>query len=713
MLTREEQAELDALEQDTQRAPAAPARQPSDLDIHVLTPEEDAELAALEQDFGNRPNYSAKPSQNTFLESVGDGLSAVGNAVDSVTGAPTRSAFNAILDGNNPISAFANQFAGDPNHAPTGKELALKMGVDDSTGKVMTNPRTGISSRTTKSDADIVGFGLDVGTDWTNALPFVPVGKIATKTRSFLKGSAKAAEAAEDAAKATNALVDGAEVLKESGKEAKKSLVKLFRPDVNPDFKDYTRIAQENGIDPKLLNETHEFGQSSLISRHARSVAEGPLGAEKMAKHENFIKSVTDATENKIKQIGGTDLIPDNAEAGNIIRESFDEGVDRFFGSMGETYGNALKLAPDMRLDQKSSVILNSKLNEMDMWAKKRMGVSQSAEKVLDNVTASKGQVNKATKEVLDVESSVNKAITKEEMAQAREVLEAVKLAKKAMTSSGGDLNQIYSAMRDIGNIAFKKKAGFGSIPSDQKKFQELYFSLQKGMTESIRSGLGDEFADALVKNNSDMSAFFSKRSVLEKALGNSSSGGEKIFKDVILNGDTKQIDTLFSIISPEAAKKLKASFLNNVVSRNTDGLINFKTTRNTLNKLRKDGKLKALFSDEQLKSLDDVMKLGDGAGSPVMSSSGTGASNAFRDILSTVKNKVEGDLLVEGLKKGARNRANFVENAAASGKPSKSGVELLRESFPSKKQAAQGARSYSNQDRSQRLENYKKMRGL
>ena len=95
------------------------------------------------------------------------------------------------------------------------------------------------------------------------------------------------------------------------------------------------------------------------------------------------------------------------------------------------------------------------------------------------------------------------------------------------------------------------------------------------------------------------------------------------------------------------------------------------------------------------------------------MSTSGTGASNALRDMAKTIKDKVEGDLIVENMKNSARKRANYVENTANSGR-SKSGLQLLRENMPiSKKQAAQGVRVNSIQERNERLERYKRARGL
>jgi hypothetical protein len=187
-----------------------------------------------------------------------------------------------------------------------------------------------------------------------------------------------------------------------------------------------------------------------------------------------------------------------------------------------------------------------------------------------------------------------------------------------------------------------------------------MYFSLQKGMTESIRTGLGDEFADALIENNKKMSDLFTKRGVLANVLGNKNISDEKVFQSLIVNGDTKKIKALFDIISPESAQQLKASFLDQNLVRDADGVINFISSRKKLNKLKDSGKLKAIFSVDELKELDDVLRLGDRAGIGVMSTSGTGASNSFRNIKETLVNRIGGDTLIEGLKNKARS--NYVE---------------------------------------------------
>jgi hypothetical protein len=59
------------------------------------------------------------------------GVEAVGRAIDSYTGAPTRKAIGALQDGDNPISAFKDQFGENPDLAPTGKQIAQKAGVPD------------------------------------------------------------------------------------------------------------------------------------------------------------------------------------------------------------------------------------------------------------------------------------------------------------------------------------------------------------------------------------------------------------------------------------------------------------------------------------------------------------------------------------------------------------------------------------------------------
>lgn len=126
---------------------------------------------------------------------------AAARGLDSVTGAPTRAAIGAAQDGKNPLSAFASQFAEDPDRAPTGKQIAQKAGVSerpvyDTSDEnfdqlMMTDPTIardlGALRGITRSGA--AGVAIDVAADPTT---FIPVGKVA-------KGAAKAGDALQGA----------------------------------------------------------------------------------------------------------------------------------------------------------------------------------------------------------------------------------------------------------------------------------------------------------------------------------------------------------------------------------------------------------------------------------------------------------------------------------------------------------------------------------
>jgi hypothetical protein len=154
--------------------------------------------------------------------------------------------------------------------------------------------------------------------------------------------------------------------------------------------------------------------------------------------------------------------------------------------------------------------------------------------------------------------------------------------------------------------------------------------------------------------------------------------------------------------------------------------VINFAASRKKLNGLKKSGKLKMLLNADEMKELDDILKLGDRAGIGVLSTSGTGGSMKFKDIVGTFKEKLANDALIENMEKSARS--NYVETVATTpdgvsyiqrikapeAAKSKSGFSKLREKSPiSKTQAAQGAKTYSIQERNEKLKRLKQIRGL
>ena len=689
-LTPEEQAELDALEDELnpQRQPAAPLRAPGDLTNHtinVLTPEEEAELAALEQEFIPREFQSAGQVENKGL------ITQVGEAIDSYTGAPVRKAVGMFQDTNSleqSANAFVDQFGKDPSLAPTGKEIAAKAGFSTENQMIPRNPmavsdeqrafnRQDVPTQSeVLSPAGIVGTGVDVAFDLTNLVPFAGValksgGKAA---KSFLKGSA----AATDAMTGTKFIKAGenaqatAQATAKATRDSKVQLSKLFKPDVAPDFNETKQILEANGVATDYVPEALEFGERSLISRLARNTAEGPLGGDALEKHYKFVQDVSKATENNIAKIGGG-FVPSKQEAGRILRDGYDSGVDSFFKQMDITYNSILDMAPGIQLTDVSKTLID----------KKMAGIEKSAKGL------------------------VKRGISATDRSQGKELLNAV----AAYRNAGPSLKQQKEAMNMIGRVAFKATKSGAELPSDIRSLREMYFSLQKGFTESTRAQLGDEIADALIANNKAMSHHFTERGPLAKVL-EGAKADEDVFQNLIMRGNSKQIEALKSILPKEIFDQLKAAYLDNLISRNPDNVVNFRTSRGIFN--GKKDHLKNIYTEEELKAIDDVLKVGDKSGQAVLSSSGTGASNQFADIKGTLQNKIGGDVLADSMKRGARQRASLkpVQNTAPSGKPM-SGLQRLKEKSPiTKGQAVQGAKVNSINERNERLQKYKQMRG-
>lgn len=72
---------------------------------------------------------SIQGPDTSLLSKIGNAATSFGKAVDSVTAAPTRAAIFAAQKGDNPAAAFRDQFAGDPEKAPTGEMIAAKIGL--------------------------------------------------------------------------------------------------------------------------------------------------------------------------------------------------------------------------------------------------------------------------------------------------------------------------------------------------------------------------------------------------------------------------------------------------------------------------------------------------------------------------------------------------------------------------------------------------------
>ena len=150
------------------------------------------------------------------------------------------------------------------------------------------------------------------------------------------------------------------------------------------------------------------------------------------------------------------------------------------------------------------------------------------------------------------------------------------------------------------------------------------------------------------------MSDFFGDKNIISKAIGSKSLSPEGVFRNLIQNGDSKKIDALKNILSPEAMQALKASMLDTMIKRTDDGF----SYRALTNQMRtKQNQLKSLLSDDELAEFADIVRLGDRFGNVFMNTSGTEISRMFKDIPASITATMANEGFIEGLKSRARAR--------------------------------------------------------
>lgn len=587
---------------------------------------------------------------------VMDKVIAAGKFIDSYTAAPARAAISAVQNDENPLKAFGSQFGENSDNAPTGKQIAQKAGVSnkslsDVAPKMFTdNPdeaasgwRDFLNPISNKpflkgGAADIsasgaAGLGIDLLADPTNIIPVGSIVKAGAKgLGAGAKGLAKSASVAADFASQGAKKIPGAQTIgtvvdiaKDSAKNTSTALKTMFTPRIADDAKELFEIAKKNGIDPKLLPESIEFGENSFVSRAARNRAEGVVGETHLKKFQAGLEAVQDATEKKIAKISGGS-IPSNMEAGELIRSGYDDAVDELFNNVDFTYSSVVDQSPGIRLTEDSASKIASKLGGIEKFAK-----GQSV-----------------------------RGITNTEKGQAAQLLRAV----EAVKATNGSLKQLSEAMTQIGKHAFKKgQNALSDIPVDQKKFQEMYFTMRDEFINSTAAQLGDDVAKGLIDSNQLITNFNKEKDFVSHIIGNKNVSPEKVFASLIEHGDTQKINALKNILPQETFQRLKGSFLASQIKRNADGTFTFKSFNNNLR--NKKNVLGALLSPEEINELSEITRLGDRFGSPVLSTSGTGGSKLFSNITEGIRSGVENDTVIDLIKSSARNKANKAADAA------------------------------------------------
>lgn len=438
-------------------------------------------------------------------------------------------------------------------------------------------------------------------------------------------------------------------IFKEAAQSAKNRLKSFFNPEIDPDFKGYAEIAKKHGIDPNDLPESIKFGPDSSASRASRSLAEGRFGEETLKRFNANLGKVRDAYDNKIASYS-KGVPVDELTAGKVLRESYDDGVSKFFDKMDFTHNTIVDQVPGLQINKKSMEKINSSLAGVENFAKGRLA----------------------------------RGVTDTQRKQGQQLLNAV----AAIRNGNGSYKQTVEALRDIGEAAFQSKNSLADVPVDVAKMRKIYGDLNDSLISTVRQNLGDDIADRLVSNNKEMTEFFGDKSLISQIMGDKSVAPEKAFRALVLSGDSKKIESLKKILPAEKWEYLKGAVLENLVKRDPEGNFTFKQLHNAM-RGKKSG-LTTMFSPDELADASDIIRLGDRFGSPILSSSGTGASISFQDIY-----KVPTDLSVNAL---AIRNANKAAQRALNPVPKKAG-RVFQKALPAKVGGSLGGSSASDQN--------------
>ncbi len=412
--------------------------------------------------------------------------------------------------------------------------------------------------------------------------------------------------------------IEDPNVIKEVSKSAKERLKSFWNPKVDPSFKEYSEIAKKNGIDPKLLPESVKFGPNSSISRASRSIAEGRYGEETLKRFDKALDQVKDAYDKKIINYSKGAPV-DEITAGKVLRDSYDEGVSKFFDEMDFSHNTIINQVPGLRLTDESLSSINSALNGIEKFAKGRL----------------------------------QRGITGTQRGQGQQLLNAV----EAIRAGNGSYKQTVEALRDIGEAAFQSKNSLADIPVDVQKMRKLYNDISESLINTVKSELGDDIANSLIANNKAMSEFFGDQSLIARVMGDKAIAPERAFQSLILNGDSQRIQALKKIISPEKWEYLKGAVLENITKRDAEGSFTFKQLHNGMR--NKKNALSSIFTPEELSDYVGLVRLGDRFGSPVLSSSGTGASFSFQDLAKSTSNLTVDALAIRNANKAVNKNLN------------------------------------------------------
>jgi hypothetical protein len=543
------------------------------------------------------------PEGSTF----GSFVAGVGSVLDYYGGAPVRNAiYKAIEDpeAENPIweatKGFMDQYKKMPSEAPTGKDIAGKLGVPTQKGMAGVSP------------ADVTGFLIDMGADWTNVVPGKQVASLGFKgLGKAAKPVSKLAVGATDVATGTRVPSTIAKTAVRTAEAGKESLGAAFGEVPIKTWESSKQIAKKLNIPEEQLPASVKFGKNSLTSLFEKYEREGPTGKKLMEWWEHGAGQLEKGITGEVRKFG---VPKDMASAGAQMQGAVDKGLKRFFKGIDTSYDKILKKNPELMMPEKDFLALKHKLTRY----------RNEALKFDDHP-------------VPEIRNKAN---------QIKELIGRMDFGNQSADYWRG-------LQRDLGNVAFLTKyKSMADTPPDIKKIQRMYFDMEHALHGSIKQlPDGGNIVKELKTSNKKMSAMFKDKESIVNYMGEMKDP-EKVWTTIM--GGTRKIKALKKILAPEDLNKVKASYLENmIIQRADDDTIKWLGLSKRLRDADRKGVLNALFDSRELGAMRDFVKLSNRFGEKVLSTSGTGASNqiTFLNYLKTTASKVGEELTVKPIR--------------------------------------------------------------
>lgn len=576
-------------------------------DFSSLSDEELQALASMDDSAGGGGMISQKDLYETvglgdptgLLERGGGLLQTAVDAIDSVAGAPTRSAIYELQESGSlgeAGDAYLRQF-GTTEGAPSGRDIAEKAGFEGDT-------------------AGWLGFGVDMAADPLMLPAPMLKGALSLGPKALGKTVALTDKGLRFVPLAGKPYGVASDLVQSGAKGAKNIKEYVFSGKFAPDYEILKSKAAEIGIGEELLPDTIKYGADTFLGKASVAKMENVAGFGMLNRYKNGLSKIRAAFDDRLRQFSRSEIL-DPIRAGENIREGAEKGIKSFWQNHKIRHTQIVEMAPDLRVPEKALAGVELKLGELQKWALGKAG------------------------------SDNDKLV-----AQAEHILRATHNLDRRLAAGDISYSQLYDNLRNIADATFDRYTIRDTMYSpDYKKLREIYFTLDDALIKTVRSEISPKIAEELKRSNKAITQYFKDDKVIGRFIRDDKVSPEKLFQTLVKNGDSRKIKALRNIMDEQSFNALKGAFVDSLKRTAADEW-GFQSMQSALrNKL---GPASELFTPTELKELDEILELGKAWGPEKLSSANTSQGNIFASLKNSLFNVMANDSIVNMAKKQA-----------------------------------------------------------